>query len=91
MTLLQNLRTNKMAEQSVDEESKLKLNIKSTKRKDTVEVSPDCTVRQVLSIAASGTGQHILAPNSTVERTFVRTSRGCSCCSAVSHLCWKDS
>ena len=30
-----------------DEEPKLKLNIKSTKRKDLVEVPCDCTVRQV--------------------------------------------
>ena len=30
-----------------DEEPKLKLNIKSTKQKDAVEVACDCTVRQV--------------------------------------------
>ena len=34
-------------EQKTDEEPKLKLNIKSTKRKDAVEVACDCTVKQV--------------------------------------------
>ena len=33
--------------QKGEEEPKLKLNIKSTKRKDSVEVATDCTVRQV--------------------------------------------
>lgn len=32
---------------AAEEEPKLKLNIKSTKRKDSVEVACDCTVRQV--------------------------------------------
>lgn len=32
---------------TADEEPKLTLNIKSTKRKDSVEVPGDCTVRQV--------------------------------------------
>jgi hypothetical protein len=32
---------------TAEEEPKLKLNIKSTKRKDSVEVNCDCTVRQV--------------------------------------------
>ena len=32
---------------TADEEPKLKLNIKSTKHKDSVEVASDCTVRQV--------------------------------------------
>lgn len=39
--------SNKMADRPEEVEPKLKLNIKSTRNKDTVEVSPDCTVRQV--------------------------------------------
>lgn len=36
-----------LVQAAADEEPKLKLNIKSTKHKDSVEVACDCTVKQV--------------------------------------------
>lgn len=50
-------------EQKVEEERKLKINIKSTKHKDSVEVPFDCTVKQVrqLKLILTVHGKYVAA------------------------------
>lgn len=49
-----------LTQAAADEEPKLKLTIKSTKHKDSVEVACDCTVRQV-SLDTGNMAQHCIA------------------------------